>query len=140
MKYLFEWTPEMSVYDVIIDEQHKRLLGEVNTLLSYVVAEKNDEMISQAISFLDRYITEHLYYEEQYMEDHKFPLLKEHLKLHKDFIDHYNFFKKQFDAGVSRETLAFEIEQYIGNWWIEHIGKEDHKYAEYIRIHEKNKK
>jgi len=40
MKYLFEWTPAISVDDPIIDGQHQRLLGEVNVLLSYIVAEK----------------------------------------------------------------------------------------------------
>ena len=40
MKYLFEWTPAISVGDAIIDEQHQRLLGEVNTLLSYIVSKK----------------------------------------------------------------------------------------------------
>ncbi len=136
MIYLFEWTPAISVGDAIIDAQHQRLLGEVNTLLSYIVSEKNDELVMEAVSFLDKYISEHLYYEEQYMAEHKFPEIEEHKKLHKDFIDHYKIFHEQLKAGVSRETLALDIEQYIGNWWLNHIGKEDHKYAMYIANHE----
>jgi hemerythrin-like metal-binding protein len=136
MKYLFEWTPAISVGDKIIDTQHQKLLGEVNTLLSYIVAERDDQMISDAVAFLDRYISDHLSYEEKYMEEHNYPDIEAHKKLHKDFIEHYKFFHKQLDAGVSRETLATEIEQYIGNWWLDHIGKEDHKYAIYIASQE----
>jgi hemerythrin-like metal-binding protein len=132
MKYLFEWTPEISVGEAKIDEQHKRLLGQTNTLLSYVIAEKNDAIVIDAVYFLDKYINEHFVYEEQYMAEHKFPEIKEHIKHHADFIEHYKSFKEKLLAGVSRESLALEIEQYIGNWWLEHIGKEDHKYGVFI--------
>ena len=136
MKYLFEWTPAISVDDKKIDGQHQKLLGQVNTLLSYIVAEKNDKTIADAITFLDKYINEHLAYEEIYMAEHKFPDIENHIKFHKDFIKHYKEFKEKFEAGVSRESLALEIEQYIGNWWLTHIAVEDHKYADFI----KNKK
>ncbi len=135
MRYLFEWTPEISVGDAIIDTQHQKLLGQVNTLLSYIVAEKDDELVFNAVSFLDKYIIEHFQYEEKYMAGHKFPEIEAHKKLHKDFGGHYSFFKKQLDANVSPETLALEIEQYIGEWWLTHIAVEDHKYAEFIKTH-----
>jgi len=136
MKYLFEWTPSISVGDAVIDGQHQRLLGQVNTLLSYIISEKNDALIVEAVSFLDKYISDHLAYEEKYMSDHKYPDIENHIKYHKDFIEHYKVFKEKLDAGVSRETLALEIEQYIGDWWIAHIGYEDKKYAEFIKSHE----
>ena len=136
MKYTFEWTPAISVGDAKIDGQHQKLLGQVNTLLSYIISEKNDAIITEAISFLDKYINDHLTYEEFYMEEHKYPGLEEHKKYHGDFIEKYLDFKNRHDAGVSPESLALEIEEYIGNWWLNHIGKEDHKYAEYIKEHE----
>ena len=133
MKYLFEWTPAISVGDAKIDGQHQRLLGQVNTLLSYVVSEKNDAIVIDAVSFLDKYINDHLAYEEQYMTEHKYPDIENHIKYHKDFIEHYKNFKERLNAGVSRESLALDIEQYIGNWWLIHIGVEDKKYAEFIK-------
>lgn len=136
MKYLFEWTPAISVGDAKIDGQHQKLLGQVNTLLSYIVSEKNDAIVIDAVIFLDKYINEHLAYEEQYMAEHKFPDIENHIKYHKDFIEHYKTFKDKLYAGVSRESLALEIEQYIGNWWLTHIAVEDHKYAEFIKSHE----
>ena len=136
MKYLFEWTPEISVGDVIIDGQHQRLLGQVNTLLSYIIAEKDDKIIADAVSFLDKYVKEHFAYEEEYMTEHKYPDIVGHVKYHKNFAEEYEMFKKKFDAGVSKEALALEIEEYIGNWWLQHIGHEDKKYAVYIKDHE----
>lgn len=137
MKYLFEWTPAISVFDNKIDAQHQRLLGQINTLLSYILSEKNDEIIVEAVSFLDRYVNEHFTYEEKYMVDHEYPDIENHIKWHKDFAKHYEIFKKELSAGASRETLALDIEHYIGNWWLTHITVEDHKYAEFIKAHEK---
>ena len=133
MKYLFEWTPNISVGNKKIDGQHQKLLGQVNTLISYIISGKNDEVVAEAISFLDKYIDEHLEYEEKYMTEHRYPDKDKHVKFHDDFIQYYKTFKKQLDAGIPKEDLAIEIEQYIGNWWLEHIGKEDKKYADYIR-------
>ncbi len=136
MKYLFEWTPSISVGDPIIDAQHQRLLGEVNTLLSYLISEKDDATVANAVKFLDTYIDDHLAYEELYMEEHRYPERENHIKYHKDFIEHYKAFKGRLNGGASREALALEIEQYIGNWWLTHIAVEDHKYAEFIKSHE----
>jgi len=133
MKYLFEWTSDISVGNDKIDQQHQRLLGQVNILLSYIVSGEKNEIVIEAVSFLDRYINEHFTYEEQYMMEHKYPDIENHIKHHKDFIEHYNNFKKRLNAGISKETLALEIENYIGNWWLEHIGHEDKKYAEFIK-------
>ena len=136
MKYLFEWSPAISVHENTIDTQHQRLLGQVNTLLSYIVAEKESSIVNDAVTFLDKYINEHFSYEEKYMRDHNYPDINTHLKLHDDFIENYKTFKDKLNAGVSKDILALEIEQYIGNWWLTHIGVEDKKYADFI---EKNK-
>src|ERR1035437_3012954 len=135
MKYLFEWTPAISVEDMKIDAQHQRLLGEVNNLLSYVVSGKDEKIVDDSVAFLDEYITDHLAYEEEYMAKHKYPDIEKHIEYHKDFIVRYELFKHKLNDGVSRESLVLEIEQYIGNWWLNHIGIADKKYAEYIKTH-----
>ena len=133
MKFLFEWTPKISVGDETIDKQHQKLLGQVNTLLSAVVSGLNDQTTLEAVAFLDTYITDHLLYEEKYMKEHNFPDIENHIKMHRDFIEHYKIFKDNLTKGVSKEILALDIEQYIGNWWIEHIGIADKQYALFIQ-------
>jgi len=61
-------------------------------------------------SFLDTYINDHLAYEELYMEEHKYPERENHIKYHRDFIEHYKSFRARLDAGVPKKTLALEIE------------------------------
>ena len=136
-QYLFEWTPAISVGDPIIDKQHQKLLKEVNILISDTFSEEKDAVIYEAVAFLSEYIREHLAYEEKYMELHEYPGRDAHKLLHDNFVEQYETFKKQLIKGASKKELIMEIEQYIGNWWIQHITVEDKKYALYIREHEK---
>lgn len=129
----FEWTPDISVGNQVIDEQHKQLLNEVNVLLSSLISDSSDNTIDEAVSFLSEYISTHLAYEEKYMEEHSYPDLIAHKEMHHDFIKHYSEFKNKLENKTASKTdLIFEIETYIGNWWINHIKIADHKYAVYI--------
>jgi len=133
----FIWTEDMSVGEIAIDGQHKRLLGAVNDLIDGIVNGINDSKLAETIDFLDNYIYSHLEYEEKYMSEIDFPGLEEHSKIHKDFIEKYNEFKRKIEGDFDSTTLAMEIETYIGNWWLEHIGIEDKKY--YIYLLEQNR-
>lgn len=139
METLFEWTPDISVGDEIIDRQHQKLLKEVNELLSALVSGSADTEIGKTVAFLSEYINEHLAYEEKYMEEHKYPEIEFHKSLHKNFIDHYEMFKKELTDGVQKKELIMEVEAYIGNWWIQHIRNEDKKYALFIKEKENKK-
>ena len=50
----------MSVNDKKLDDQHKQLLEQVNSLLEALAGGKNNLIvIEQVLGFLDRYIEEH---------------------------------------------------------------------------------
>lgn len=124
----FEWTESISVGNEAIDSQHKKLLAQINEIINDIVSNVNQVKVKEAIGFLDSYIKEHLLFEEEYMKSINYPHLEEHKKIHQDFIQKYYKFKGEFNRGEENEKLMLEIEKYIGEWWIEHIGKEDKKY------------
>ncbi|OGD66698.1 hypothetical protein A2442_00225 [Candidatus Campbellbacteria bacterium RIFOXYC2_FULL_35_25] len=133
MEIKFEWTPSMSVGNKIIDEQHKKLLEKINELLTSIEEEQENEVIGKIISFLGDYINEHLRYEEKYMAENFYPDLKDHRRIHGYFVEKYNDFENRFNEnGYSLEMLQ-EVETFLGDWWVKHIGQEDKKYADYIR-------
>jgi len=133
MQIKFEWTPEISVNDEVIDNQHKKLLRKINELLGAVSEGKGSEVIEDAINFLGDYIEEHLKYEEKYMEEHSFPELKEHKEIHNQFVKKYKEFKEKFKENNSSESLFLEIETFLGDWWLNHISVDDKKYAVFIK-------
>ncbi|MBU6370585.1 MAG: hemerythrin family protein [Patescibacteria group bacterium] len=133
----FEWTKDMSVGDETIDRQHQQLLKEIDILLSVLIAGADETAIASAVAFLSDYIATHLAYEEEYMRQHGYPDIDFHISLHRDFIDHYELFKKEVTDGVPRKELISEIAQYVGAWWLKHILIEDKKYARYVAEHRK---
>lgn len=88
--------------------------------------------VQNALAFLNEYAKEHFTYEEKYMKENDYPELESHKKQHENFVRNYLKFKNDFDNGASSEKLILEIEKFLGEWWIEHIGHEDKKYSVYI--------
>lgn len=132
MSTIFQWTKSISVGNDIIDAQHQRLLSQINKIVDAVALGANSKELQEVISFFDEYIKEHFSYEEAYMKNINYPDIEEHIKKHHYFIENYNKFKDEFNHNFDKEKLTMEIEVYIGNWWIDHIGKEDKKYQLFL--------
>ncbi len=132
MSIYFEWSKNMSVGENYIDDQHKKLLSQLNKIVYAMSYGANSKEVKDAINFFDEYIKEHFTYEENYMKEHKYPKLYEHKKAHRNFISNYFSFKKKLKTGVDSRELITEIESYVGQWWIKHIGKEDQEYHTFI--------
>jgi hemerythrin len=122
----------MSVDESHIDNQHKKLLSQINKIIYAMTFGVTSKEVAEAIHFFDEYVKDHFTYEEKYMKDHNFPDFDEHKKRHEEFIKSNIEFKKKLKNGVDPRELIFDIETYIGQWWIKHIGKEDKKYHDFI--------
>ena len=132
MKINFKWTKEMSVGEEHIDHQHQRLLEQLNKVIDAIVFGATPKEVFEAVDFFNKYFREHFSYEEKYMQENNYPGLEEHKNKHEDFVKKYFIFKDKLDRGDDSGELIMEIETYLGQWWIEHIGKEDQKYHHFI--------
>lgn len=128
----FEWTPELSVGDDELDAQHKRLLHQVNILLEAIFQKESPEVVTDALGFCDEYISEHFTAEEQYLRDHGYPHMEEHVALHDGFRRRYAEMKEKLKIEGASENLLHELENDLARWFIVHIGTEDKKYAAHI--------
>jgi len=145
-KEKFVWTPKMSVYETKIDNQHKKLLDKFNELVKKISFGGNINIIRGVIDFLEKYVKEHFSYEEKYMEKHKYPDLEKHKKIHIWFVEFLIKFKQEFESIYKSKTpssgdikkLSEKAKKFLGEWLVNHIMVEDHKYYEYIQEHEKN--
>jgi hemerythrin-like metal-binding domain len=132
MSIYFEWTKNLSVGESHIDNQHQKLLAQVNKIIEAMVFGATSKEVVEAVSFFDEYVKEHFSYEEDYMRKNNYPGLEEHKKRHQEFKKNNFSFKEKLNAGVSPRELIMDIETYLGQWWITHIGKEDKKYHNFI--------
>ncbi len=131
----FDWSEDMSVGNDTIDEQHKKLLGQINVIIDRVsgngVIDEKDVVIS--LNFFFEYAKQHLAYEEEYMAKGGYPEIEDHKKKHAEFLKKYEEIKQRLDTGNELpDMLLVEIERYLGSWWLGHIGHEDKKYAKYF--------
>jgi hemerythrin len=132
MSIYFEWTKDMSVGEDHIDNQHQTLLLQINKIIHTMTFGATSKEVAEAVKFFDEYVKEHFSYEEEYMKKHNFPDFDEHKKRHEEFAQNNLNFKKRLKSGVEPRELILDIETYIGQWWIKHIGKEDKKYHDFI--------
>ncbi len=131
----FDWTKDMSVGDATLDEQHKKLLGQINAIIDRIagggiILEKD---LVLAMNFFVDYVRQHLTYEEAYMAQGGYPELEEHKKKHAEFFKKYEEIRQRIaESKELPDMLLVDIERYLGNWWLGHIGHEDKKYAKFF--------
>jgi hemerythrin-like metal-binding protein len=125
MSIYFEWTKSMSVGESNIDEQHQKLLSQLNKIIDAIALGVKSKETSDAISFFDEYIKEHFSYEEYYMQEHSYPYAGEHIKKHEDFIKNYVAFLDKLSSGENANELIMEVETYLGQYhqFIDSIAK-----------------
>jgi hemerythrin-like metal-binding protein len=110
----FEWTERMSVGESKIDGQHQKLLSQLNKVIDAMVFGATSKEVTEALSFFEQYVAEHLTYEEEYMQRRGYNDLVEHKVKHQDFRDKYADFKKRIDSGATANNVLVEIEGFLG--------------------------
>ena len=122
---------KFSVGNEILDEQHKQIFRQLKVLKSWKVAQNDNDMLKEYLRFLSKYAAEHLHYEEEYMKKLDYPELKKHQSLHLKFIENMKEIKKKVGKHKDKDLIK-EAEQFLEEWWTNHILKEDMKYARFI--------
>ena len=136
MDVKFTWAPTLSVNNEKLDNQHKQLLEQINKLNETAAEGKgNAAAINETLNYLEYYFATHKKDEEQYMQEHGYPGLEAHRALHNLFVEHYIDLKTRILAFDSEERIIHDLVYDLAHYWVDHVGKEDKKYAEYIRLH-----
>ncbi len=128
---MITWSDNMSVGNMMIDQQHKRLVEMVNTIYQAISQGKGDEVMNDTLSGLITYTKNHFIQEEKFMQQIGFPGLAAHQKIHQDLTAKAQDIADQIKAGkrVSSVTVA----NFLKQWLTDHIMKEDMKYAAHNR-------
>lgn len=124
------WDENFSVGVRDMDKQHQQIVIMVNTLIEMNDAEVASEIISDTLTKMTQYASDHFQKEEQYMLDYGYPEYPSQKKQHQEFK------KKTVDfcmeTLVHKVTIPAEIFTYLRLWWINHILKEDMKYKTFF--------
>ena len=132
-----KWKPGMSVGEENIDNQHKKLIDQINKLIKALNSNQELSAVRDVVRFLGDYVDEHFTYEEKYMENIKFSGIEDHKKIHANFVKFMMEFKDGVDkldpksGSLSSElnALAEKAKKFLGDWLINHILTEDQEYV-----------
>ena len=128
---LGKWNEKYSVSNVIIDDQHKRLLDILFRLERMVNRGKNAEEMVKLLGEMSDYAQEHFKSEERYMDGLNYPKLAEHKELHSK----YSLEVLQFTVAHMEESEdnPRNVLNFLTHWWTDHILKVDMDYARFAK-------
>jgi hemerythrin-like metal-binding protein len=122
------WKEEYSIGLETIDQQHKRFIEILNKLSESFLKQDRREVIQDVLKELEEYAENHFTFEEKCFHKFNYVNTQEHENGHEIFRLQIQRIWKQLENGD--DLLEYEMLQFMNDWLIEHILKEDKKYVE----------
>lgn len=128
---LFMWKPEYTVNEAALDDHHRHLFAVLNSVYENVMNSEELGSVLPQIDELAKYTKYHFSAEEQYMRETGFAGIEGHIAKHLEFTHTIETLRASYhnnDLEVAREMIIV-----LGEWLLQHVLKEDMKYA---RLHQ----
>lgn len=127
---IISWSDSYSVNSPAMDSQHKQLVIMINNLHDAMKDGKGKDVLGPTLDGLIEYARVHFTDEEKLMEKVNFSELPAHKLEHEAFIK--TAFKLQSDFRSDKVVMSFTVMEFLKDWLVNHILKNDKKYALYM--------
>lgn len=121
----YAWNDSLKIGIPIIDQQHKKLIDQMNALSEAMQNNKGKEELVTILNFLDRYVEEHFGYEESCMARYLCPVANQNLNAHSQFKINLMAIRKDIEANGASLSAVLKVNQELLSWFINHIRKID---------------
>lgn len=132
-----DWLPTYNVGHKNIDNQHREIVDMVNRLHNSILENRVNEEVARVLVDLMNYTKYHFDEEENVMYDNGYPLLKEHIKIHRDLINRIGGYLIKLRSG--QKVSVFQLIGFLREWLVKHILDEDMRYKPYLPRNESSK-
>ncbi len=131
---LIQWDENIAVDIREIDNQHKKLVGIINTLFDAMVDARGLDVIDDTLKQLASYVTYHFTTEEEYFNQFEYTESEHHKNEHRIFFEQFQVIVKTYDEGKIRrdgstKSITIEVWQLLKDWLVNHIQRSDRKYV-----------
>lgn len=127
-----EWDLTLETGNLMVDAQHRELFGAVNQLHEAILEHTDIEVLGGILYRLQRYTAVHFRDEEDLMVQVAYPDAPQHHRLHLDLAEETSDLAGKYLSGEL--TLGITLATFMRDWLTHHIGEEDRRLAEHIRI------
>ena len=124
------WDPAWLTGIEVIDEQHRKLFEQMESILNAVRSGEAQERIPGLLAFLMMYADVHFRDEEKAMSDVRYPGLARHRAIHNDMRHQVAEMSVRFQEDPSELTPA--VLRFLSDWLVNHIAVEDRRLAAYL--------
>ena len=133
MGKFFNWDGSLIINNPTIDKQHEELFNRADALVDAISMGKGRDEVAGTIKFLQDYVVEHFGTEEAFMKKVNYPDYAAHKEQHEKFVQEFLGWKETFDKMGVSSSLAFKLQDYVGDWLKNHISKTDMALAKFLR-------
>ncbi|MBI5306626.1 hemerythrin family protein [Candidatus Wolfebacteria bacterium] len=130
---LINWENSYSVGVNEIDVQHKNLFNLINSLYDAMNQSKETNILNSVMKNLIDYADYHFKTEEKYFDQFNYEKKEIHKEQHKVYQEKISQFVKKMEN--EKNIIAFDILDFLEDWWLQHINKSDKEYAECFHKH-----
>lgn len=129
----YEWDSNLETGYAQIDNQHKQLVGALNSFMEAFEQGKGQSEVEKTLEFLIGYTLKHFADEEKLQIQHEYPEYLLHKRYHEEFKAVARGLEKRVAEEGPTDELMKEVAETVGSWLLNHIQGDDFKLAAYIR-------
>ncbi|WP_295403572.1 hemerythrin family protein [uncultured Thiocystis sp.] len=130
---LRDWSDIYLVGIAEIDRQHQGFFNAAHRLYEEILDREGKNAVIEAMTFMREYAGQHFQTEEAFMRKHRYPGLKEHLRLHARFFRHLEELDNDLMMFGPSQDLADRALDITQDWLIDHIADEDMLYSLHVK-------
>ena len=124
------WQPAMSMGIEALDEEHRLLIGMINSLHEQWASGDAREKARETLMEMRRYAFNHFQHEEGMMLADGYPRLEEHQAQHEGFRVRLRHFEELAHQGKESPS---DVLTFLSDWLTNHILASDRDYARFVR-------
>lgn len=131
---IFKYDDSLKTGIEMIDQQHKEIITSANLFFISYKGGKPVQRLQECISFLEQYVQYHFQSEEAFQNECNYPGFLTHQAQHSALTMQFKFHATRIRASSFSKEVIDDFYQFLNDWVIAHILKEDLEFAEYYRL------
>ena len=129
----FSVTNDLITGNEMIDTQHRQLFSAINDFQDACSGGMGVDRVNETMKFLVDYTAKHFADEERLQQQSNYPDQPNHKKLHAEFKALVSDLASKNQAGNATVVVITQLTNSLGNWFMNHIMREDKKVAAHVR-------